>query len=564
MLKIDKMVDEITFILSVFESYIRCKAKLGLVDVNISAEGLVADLLNALNGWELFNLNIKRSNYPCIDLMDEVNKIGVQVTAETGIKKIKDTFSCVERNGFNNKINRLILFMLLPKQKSYSVSSPKGMNFNKNDDIIDFSDVVVIAKKSIKSLEMVGNVLIVVRNHISSKLPYFEGNEDRLIMAEIEGRYAGLSGSGVQLEILELIKKNKRDEAKAKLDCWAKKIYDNASDEIYSLAEIYSLVNPVEAELHYRRAIELNSGNIKYANIRGLNLMKIGKLNEAENIFKACLDSADLSLKDRVHVLGNLGVLYKNRSRWKEAVDCFKEALALNGGIDNKEKVNNLNNLASCYNNISNFLESKKLLDEAYDLIGILVSREQDIDEKNLLRLKKSNILTNISIRLRHEAKKNNEEFLLREAISNLNEAVEIAELLKEKTELARHYGNLSNIYIQIRDYYSGRVFLEKSLDIAVENKDYRSEVAGLLNLGSLMIREGFIDEAEKKLREGMRKENNLYPNLRAHIYANMAIVNKLKGKDEEVKRFFLEAKKLYVELDMLPSLKELKDNILP
>ncbi|MFU3619095.1 SMEK domain-containing protein [Pseudomonas paraeruginosa] len=562
MLIADKILDEIIFVLSTFESYIRHRSKLSLTDANISAESLVADLLNALHGWGLNNTNAAISNYPCIDLIDEKNRVGVQVTATTTLKKIKSTINCIERHEFHSKIDRLIIFMLLSRQSNYSVLPPRNIKFSTTDDIIDFHTIIRYAKHSVDRSEVLSNIRAIIRGHISSRLPCFNSEVDNLIIIEMEARAKNLTESSIQLEIFNLIKGGQKELAKVRLDDWAKQIYTNASAEIYSLAELYALVNPVEAELHYQRALEMNPGNIKHANIRGLNLMKIGRLNEAEKLFKSCLASADLSPADKEHILGNLGVLCKNRARWPEAIDYLKQALAVPRPVINLEKVNHLNNLASCYNNIANYEDSEILLDEAYYLIDVLIEEQDDIDRKNMLKLKKSNILTNISIRLRHEASRDNDDTLLSKAIDVVKEAVDIAELLKEKTELTRHYGNLSNIYSQMKNYEKARNFLEKSLALAVENQDHRSEVANLVNLGLLQINEQQFPDAERTLQHGLKKENNLYPHLRAHLYANLAIVTKLMKKYEESALFFSEAERLYIKHNMRSHLKDLGDSI--
>jgi len=563
MLETDKSLDEIIFVLSTFESYIKYRSKLSLADANISAENLVADLLNALHGWGLRNTNAVASNYPCIDLLDEDRKIGVQVTATTTLKKIKSTIDCIERHEFNSRIDRLIIFMLLSRQEDYSVSPPKNIKFSKADDIIDFHTVIRYARYSVGSPEVLSNIRAVLRNHITSRLPYFNRDVEDSIMVGMEGRSSSLPKSATQMEIFNLIKTSQKELARIRLDDWAKQIYANASAEIYSLAELYTMVNPVEAELHYQRAIELNPGNVKHANIHALNLMKIGKLDEAEKLFKACLTASDLSSIEKEHVLGNLGLLCKNRARWPEAINYFEQALAFPRSVINLEKVNHLNNLASCYNNIANYEKSEILLDEACSLIDVLIEEQDDLDLKNMYKLKKSNILTNISIRLRHQASRDNDDDLLLKAIAVLKEAIEIAELLKEKTELTRHYGNLSNIYRQMKNFERARIFLEKSLALAIENQDHRSEVANLVNLGLLQINERLFPDAERTLQHGLEKENNQYPHLRAHLYANLAIVNKLMRNHAKSASFFSEAEQLYIRHNMQSYLKDLNNEML-
>ncbi|MCS5514919.1 hypothetical protein NWF32_03320 [Pseudomonas qingdaonensis] len=121
-------------------------------------------------------------------------------------------------------------------------------------------------------------------------------------------------------------------------------------------------------------------------------------------------------------------------------------ALRLTRKDDKEGFANHFNNLGSCYNNLEKYRRAGRCLKIARELIEEAIALQDDIDERNRLKLKKSNFLTNIAIQLKYLAEKHGEPKLLVEAKSLLLEAIDIAEMLKEKTELARHYGNLSNV----------------------------------------------------------------------------------------------------------------------
>ena len=61
-----------------------------LNDVNNTNEDLAALILNEIYGWNLINLNTKKSNFPAIDLGDTKSGIGVSVTATDTSDYIKD------------------------------------------------------------------------------------------------------------------------------------------------------------------------------------------------------------------------------------------------------------------------------------------------------------------------------------------------------------------------------------------------------------------------------------------------------------------------------------------
>ena len=69
--------------------------KINLYDINITSENFYAGLLNLIMGWNLRNVNFSEKNTPGIDLVDDDNKITVQVTSNNTSDKIKHTIDAV-------------------------------------------------------------------------------------------------------------------------------------------------------------------------------------------------------------------------------------------------------------------------------------------------------------------------------------------------------------------------------------------------------------------------------------------------------------------------------------
>ena len=71
---------------------IQSDASRNLLSSSVLAEGFVAWMLNTLHpGWNLVNTNQGVSNYPAIDLIDEEQKIAVQVSCSKTPKKVRHT-----------------------------------------------------------------------------------------------------------------------------------------------------------------------------------------------------------------------------------------------------------------------------------------------------------------------------------------------------------------------------------------------------------------------------------------------------------------------------------------
>jgi len=63
----------------------------GLFDINKIVEDIFMHILNDTYGWNLENANLIKENFPAVDLIDDTNKIVVQVTSTKDTSKLKDT-----------------------------------------------------------------------------------------------------------------------------------------------------------------------------------------------------------------------------------------------------------------------------------------------------------------------------------------------------------------------------------------------------------------------------------------------------------------------------------------
>lgn len=79
--------------LTYIKSKVELDNQLGLYDINKLGENIFMHMLNDVYGWNLKNANLLQENFPAIDLIDEVNKIVIQITSTTNTKKLRDTIS---------------------------------------------------------------------------------------------------------------------------------------------------------------------------------------------------------------------------------------------------------------------------------------------------------------------------------------------------------------------------------------------------------------------------------------------------------------------------------------
>lgn len=122
-----------------------------LYDINIIAEDFFTELLNLIFDYKLKNVNIVEKNAPAIDLIDEENRISIQVTSDNSNTKIKYTIKEYINNKSYEKYDRLIVLILTSKKRyTKSFDTKNTFTFNKESDVLDVKDLI----KFIRGLEI--------------------------------------------------------------------------------------------------------------------------------------------------------------------------------------------------------------------------------------------------------------------------------------------------------------------------------------------------------------------------------------------------------------------------
>jgi len=114
-----------------------------LYDINIISENLVCNILNLVFDYNLRNINESSVNFPGVDLVDDKNRIAVQVSSDKSKGKIQKTLNIFSENQLHEKYDRLIFFVLGEKQKRYTrLENLSYINFNIDEDILDFKSLL--------------------------------------------------------------------------------------------------------------------------------------------------------------------------------------------------------------------------------------------------------------------------------------------------------------------------------------------------------------------------------------------------------------------------------------
>lgn len=137
-------------LMATFVAQAKSAAATGKTDINKVSETLLIPLFGAVYGYtHLKNLNTTEAiNYPGIDLGEDVARVAFQITATADSEKVKDTLRKFVSYKLYEKYNRLIIYIITEKQKSYAGSGFDEIingtfTFDKDTDIRDYRDLLV-------------------------------------------------------------------------------------------------------------------------------------------------------------------------------------------------------------------------------------------------------------------------------------------------------------------------------------------------------------------------------------------------------------------------------------
>lgn len=144
MLKETEIMKEIIDIFSREKMNIQSQCKAGLFDDNKYWENIIRYLMNAVYGLDLKNLNEEKINYPGIDLGDQSEKMGIQVTETKTSAKLVRSLDKVLENKVYEVYPKFCMFVLGDKQKHILLTkiSIRKIIFDPSSDIYDFQDLI--------------------------------------------------------------------------------------------------------------------------------------------------------------------------------------------------------------------------------------------------------------------------------------------------------------------------------------------------------------------------------------------------------------------------------------
>lgn len=211
--------DKIRTYLSTIKANVEMSNFSGYYDIDRELENIIAKLLNLIYGYKLVNANEKKVNFPAVDIVDDGNKLAIQVTADNSYEKINHTFKIYWSSSekLYEKYEYVKFFMLKGKEDKYQINkivNPTS-TFNINSDIMDYDDLVnelqkLDANKLAEIAEFLENqfisrVLPKLSNvsKISEKEPRLDNYINRFVVNKQDA-------NGSQERLIEVVKEKNR------------------------------------------------------------------------------------------------------------------------------------------------------------------------------------------------------------------------------------------------------------------------------------------------------------------------------------------------------------------
>lgn len=137
MLKRKELIEFIGFQLARLKATVATLNAVHFFDLNVVAEDFFADLLNAVYGYSLVNLNHDNLNKAAIDLGDTSGRIAVQVTSQRSKAKIQETLDKFSEHGLADDYDALKIVIIGDRTGKYpTLTIPSGVAFSGSDDVI--------------------------------------------------------------------------------------------------------------------------------------------------------------------------------------------------------------------------------------------------------------------------------------------------------------------------------------------------------------------------------------------------------------------------------------------
>lgn len=213
---------------------IEIRGGLNLLDLHLHSENFYLHLFNLLFGWELKNLNAVKENAVGIDLIDDTNKIVVQVSATATKQKIESALA----KDLSNYKGYAFKFISISKEaadlRTKTFSNPHNLAFTPAKDIFDIPTLLTFIGGM--DIDQQKEVYELLKKELKSEPDpeKIESNLTKIIMilSKEDWSQGATRFETIPYEIEKKISYNQLDKARDLIDDY--KIHYHRIDKIYS------------------------------------------------------------------------------------------------------------------------------------------------------------------------------------------------------------------------------------------------------------------------------------------------------------------------------------------
>lgn len=170
MLQRQTYINDILNRLSGLASSVKLHGLLNLLDLHVISEDFYVGLLNLIYGWKLRNANSLQQNASGIDLVDDSNRILVQVTATSTKGKIDHSLKEIPEKYTGYHFYFVPIVIDAKKQRKHKYNPPHEVVFNPETDILDIH-FIADRIKEMPNIEDIRTIAMFIKNNIKNDVP---------------------------------------------------------------------------------------------------------------------------------------------------------------------------------------------------------------------------------------------------------------------------------------------------------------------------------------------------------------------------------------------------------
>lgn len=160
-------INQIVLLLNVFAQQIKTLGKLNLHDSNVNAEYFFRDFLNELKGWHLVNANDLKRNEGGIDLVDDINRIIIQISSTVTKDKVQSSIDKTDKIKYKGyKLYFLFITDSANKLTTKSYKVPSVFVFEPSSGIWDIDYIAAMVQSACISVKK--NLYELTSQHLCS------------------------------------------------------------------------------------------------------------------------------------------------------------------------------------------------------------------------------------------------------------------------------------------------------------------------------------------------------------------------------------------------------------